>query len=376
MGDYKKRWHRTEEDGPSRIEINAIAIYLPQFHPFPENDKAWGKGFTEWTNVASSLPRFIGHNQPFLPSDLGFYDLRIPGKIKEQVELAKKYGISGFDFYYYWFSGKKIMEMPVQTFLNDKTIDFKFSLTWANENWARVWNDEPKNIIIEQKYQENDALNFIMDIERYLLDERYIRIDGRPLLTIYRPSDIPKVGKVVATWREYWHKKHKEELFVAYVSNFARLDKKEYGFDAERNFLPLNWHVYSQHNPQVEIPRSQLLDQNFSGELRDMEKIYKEYTEKFLEADDTRFKCLSPSWDNQARRKGVKGLTFINSSPALYEDTLRKIIERERRYFKDKDIYVYINAWNEWAEAAMLEPSQNLGHAHLVATRNALSKTR
>lgn len=369
---YREKYYRDELNVDTKTDLNVIAIYLPQFHPFPENDRAWGKGFTEWTNVASSVPRFIGHQQPLLPSDLGFYDLRIPGKLKEQTELAKKYGISGFDFYYYWFSGKKIMELPIQTFLNDTSIDFKFSLTWANENWARVWNDEPKNIIIEQKYQKNDALDFIKDVEKYLLDERYVRVEGKPLLTIYRPTDIPDLRRVIAAWRDYWRKNYHEELYIAYVSNFARLDKEKYGFDAERGFLPLNWHVYSQDTPRIELSSNQLLDRNFSGEVRDMKKIYDEYVSGFLKDDNIRFKCLSPAWDNQARRKGVKGLTFANSSPELYEETLQKIIEREKKHYEDKDIYLYINAWNEWAEAAALEPSQSLGHANLIATRNAI----
>jgi len=373
VNEFKSRYYGEELHEATKTNINVIAIYLPQFHPFPENDRAWGKGFTEWTNVASSAPRFVGHQQPILPSDLGFYDLRIPGKIKEQVKLANKYGITGFDFYYYWFSGLKIMEMPIRTFLKDKTIDFKFSLTWANENWARVWNDEPKNVIIKQEYKKDDALNFIKDIENYLLDGRYIRIEGKPLITIYRPSDIPQLAKVILTWRKYWREKHHEELYIAYVANFARIDKKEYGFDAERGFLPLNFHVYSHDDMGVKIKKNQLLDPNFSGEVRDMKKIYCEYTKKYLASDDTRFKCLSPSWDNQARRKGVKGLTFINSSPKLYENTLRQIIARERKHYDDKDIYIYINAWNEWAEAAALEPSQNLGHAHLVATSKAIT---
>ncbi|MDL2235498.1 glycoside hydrolase family 99-like domain-containing protein [Christensenellaceae bacterium OttesenSCG-928-L17] len=375
VDEYYKKYFRAADSQSLPNNIPTImAIYLPQFHPFKENDKAWGKGFTEWSNAASAKPHFIGHFQPLLPSDLGFYDLRTPGKIKEQTDLAKQYGISGFDFYYYWFSGKKIMEMPIETFFTDKTIDFTFSITWANENWAKTWDAKEDEIIIKQNDKKDDPINFIKDVEKYLLDKRYFRKNNKPVLTIYRPDMIKDVKRYTDTWRKYWKEKHKEDLYLVYVANFGLIDKEKYGFDAERGMLPLSAHIFDIYS-ETELSKHRFLNEHFSGTIRDIEDIYTQYTTNFLSNDTTEFKCLSPAWDNQARRKGVKGVTYINSSPELYGRTLEKILANEIAKHGVNDTVVYINAWNEWAEGAMLEPSQGLGHACLIATRDAIINT-
>ena len=187
-------------------DIKAIAFFLPQFHSIKENDKWWGKGFTEWTNVKKSRPLFEGHYQPRIPIEkkkyLGYYKLTNPKILKKQVELAKSHGIYGFGFYYYWFSGKTLLEKPLLIFLKNKDIIFKFLLIWANENWTRTWDGKEKSILIKQRYNKNDPSKFIKDIKKYIIDKRYIKIDKKPVIGIYEPTKILNLNETIFIWRE------------------------------------------------------------------------------------------------------------------------------------------------------------------------------
>jgi lipopolysaccharide biosynthesis protein len=189
-----------------KSDIKTIAIYLPQFHTIKENDIWWGKGFTEWTNVKKSKPHFEGHHQPRIPGDklnyLEYYELTNSNIIKKQIQLAKNHGIYGFGIYYYWFSGKRLLEKPLDIYLNDKSLNFPFLLIWANENWTRHWNGRNKDILIKQEYKHKDPELFIKDIKKYLIDRRYIKIDNRPVIGLYEPFDIPQLKKTIKIWRE------------------------------------------------------------------------------------------------------------------------------------------------------------------------------
>lgn len=361
--------HFERDDKDPRI----VSIYLPQFHPFEENDKAWGKGFTEWTNVSSGQPRFIGHQQPILPQDLGFYDLRLESNILDQINLAKKYGVYGFCFYYYWFSGKKIMDKPLNSFLSHKEWDFNFTICWANENWTKRWDGRDKDVIIAQKYLEEDPLNFIKNVENILLDPRYITEDGKPVLMVYRASELKDPKKYVKVWRNYFRERHNMELQLVSYLSFEDRDPREYGFDAALDFAPLSAffknHLFKGNQyPYIDVGQK-LLDINFSGVVADYRTIA--LNQKLSKAYDfPTYPCITPSWDNDARKKG-KGFVFQNSSPDIYAKWLGRTI-KEATANSDAPL-VFVNAWNEWAEGAVMEPSQHLGHTILKRTAEVLS---
>ena len=217
-----------------------IAINLPQFHPFPENDEWWGKGFTEWTNVTKARPRFPGHYQPHLPSDTGFYDLRLPEARQMQADLAKKYGIYGFCYYHYWFNGKQLMERPVNEILSTGKPDFPFMLCWANENWARNWDGGFKHLLMEQKYtDEDDAAHMEYLCTHVFSDKRYIKINGKPFFAVYKAHLFPDIEKTIKIWRAV-AASHNIELYLALFehTNYNIPEYLSKGFDMSINFQP------------------------------------------------------------------------------------------------------------------------------------------
>jgi hypothetical protein len=362
-GDYRRH-----QDDP-----RLVAFYLPQFHPIPENDYAWGAGFTEWRNVTAATPRFVGHQQPILPQDLGFYDLRLDGIMEEQITLAKKYGLYGFCFYYYWFSGKKLLERPLGSFLKHKEWDFNFSICWANENWTKRWDGREQEVIVAQEYTKDDPLKFIQDVENILLDPRYIRENGKPILTVYRAKDLGDPKRYTKAWREYFRKNHKLELQLVSVMGFESEDPRAYGFDAGLDFAPQTAFFKDKIFPEKKFPfidvSRKLLDRNFSGSVADYRQIAR--NKKLYEVFDfPTYKSVTPSWDNDARRKG-KGFVFHGSSPDLYARWLTTILDIETQ--QKKSPLVFLNAWNEWAEGAVLEPTLHTGHAVLNRTAEVLA---
>lgn len=351
---------------PAAVRAKAIAFYLPQFHCFPENEAWWGPGFTEWTNVTKAVPQFVGHEQPQLPADLGFYDLRVPEVLHRQVALARRYGIHGFCFHYYWFGGKRLMEQPLELFLAQRELDFPFCLCWANENWTRRWDGREEEVLISQEHGPDNDHAFIRDIERYLRDPRYIRIDGRPLLVVYRASLLPDPAATVERWRRHCRDAGIGEIFVA-MAQFDAEDPAAFGFDAAVEFPPHKLaNGFDSINDTLDV-----VNPGYQGSVFHYQSIVdsaKAWPDKGFPLVRTVF----PGWDNEARRPG-KGYTFAFSTPERYRDWLEFAVSQAEAKPVAGEAIVMINAWNEWAEGAKLEPDSRWGHAWLEATRQVLA---
>lgn len=350
---------------PSPLPATLVAFYLPQFHTFPENDAWWGKGFTEWRNVTRALPQFEGHVQPRLPADLGFYDLRNPQVMRDQARLAAEYGIGAFCFYYYWFSGRTLMEDPLRQWLDDDSIDLPFCLCWANENWARRWDGRDDDILIGQQHSAEDDLAFIAHIAPYLRDRRALKVDGLPMLLVYRPHLLPDARATADRWRRWCRDNGVGEIHLAYVQGFERPDPRDIGFDAAVEFPP------NMSNPSSLSARQWLLNPDFNGDVRDWRELAAEISTRPL-PDYPLYPGVNPGWDNEARRSG-RGRVYLHASPRGYRDWLRTTVHQRLSAVPAEQRLVFINAWNEWAEGAVLEPDARLGHAWLQATREALS---
>jgi glycosyltransferase involved in cell wall biosynthesis len=351
------------------LRAKAIAFYLPQFHPFPENEAWWGQGFTEWTNVTKAVPQFLGHHQPQLPADLGFYDLRLPDVLKRQVALARQYGLHGFAFHHYWFGGKRLMETPLDTYLAQDDIDFPFCLCWANENWTRRWDGHDSEILISQEHGLDNDLAFIRDLEPYLRDRRYIRIDGRPLLIVYRPSILPDPAATLRLWRQHCRDVGIGELFIA-MAQFDTEDPREHGFDAAIEFPPHKLaRGFDAINHTLDI-----VNPDYQGHVLHYQSIV-DSAKAWPDKGFPLIRTVFPGWDNEARRPG-KGYTFAFSTPDRYREWLDFAVGYAQEHPVAGESVVMVNAWNEWAEGAKLEPDRRYGHAFLQATREALEKPR
>ncbi len=347
-----------------KTDIKLIAFYLPQFHPIPENDEWWGKGFTEWTNVTKAIPQFIGHYQPRLPGELGYYDLRIPEVQKRQIQLAKQYGISGFCFHFYWFQGEKVLESPLEQFFTDKTLDFPFCINWANESWSRRWDGRDSDILLEQRHTPEDDIAFITEVSKLFEDVRYIRIDGKPLLIIYRPALFPKLSETSQRWRNYCRNNGIGEIYLALTHSFEHIDPRQVGFDAAIEFAP-NTFPLTPINNEIYFTNP-----SFDGTVYEYANAI-EFSKKYPTPPYKKFRGIFPSWDNESRKRG-KGTIYYSASPQRYKEWLDYLCEYTRRTFSATERLIFVNAWNEWAEGAYLEPDMKYGYAFLNATAKAL----
>jgi hypothetical protein len=354
-------------DRSATQKLKLIAFYLPQFHPIPENDLWWGSGFTDWKNVRGGQPYFTGHYQPHIPAAFGWYDLRNSDVLPQQADLAKRCGIFGFCFHYYWFGGKVLLDLPLRQMMESGQPDFPFCISWANENWTRRWDGCENDILIAQEHSPKDDLDFIKRIERVLLQNNYIRIDGKPLLLVYRPSLFPNALDTTNRWRGYFRDRGHGELHLTMVRSFHdQTAPAVYGFDAAAQFPP--------HLPAVPITTSipGKLDA-FAGDIYDYSELRKGALEQFG-AQSTAGKTYAgvmPSWDNTARR-GPRASIWANSSPEAYYEWLSAAVEGVRTAGDPEEQLVFINAWNEWAEGCHLEPDEKYGNAWLNATALAL----
>jgi len=348
---------------PLPTAVRMIAFHLPQYHEIPENNQWWGKGFTEWSNVQPAEPLFPGHYQPHVPLN-GYYDLTDPTVLPRQAEQARRYGIEGFCFYFYWFHGHRLLEKPLQMLLEHPEWEIAYCLCWANENWTRRWDGLEQDVLIAQDYSAEDDHAFIAYLEQYLRDPRYIRIEGRPLLLLYRPDLLPDAAASVSRWREHCRASGIGEIYVAYPQSFENRDPRDYGMDAAVEFPPNN----------SAPPECSAVDlgcgPEFQGHIYDW-SIFPQRAAHYSKPPYTLFRGLNPGWDNTPRRK-QRATIFVNFDPVSYQswakaacdDTIERIASPQERV-------VFINAWNEWGEGAHLEPDVRTGCAYLEATHLA-----
>ncbi|TNH37803.1 glycosyltransferase WbsX family protein [Paracoccus haeundaensis] len=343
--------------------VKVIAYYLPQFHPFGENNEWWGTGFTEWTNVASAQSYFKDHYQPHLPADMGFYDLRLEQVQHDQIDLAKKYGVSGFCYYYYWFSGETLMTLPIDRHV-EKNYDFDFCLCWANESWSRRWDGSEKEVLIAQQHSYENDVAFIQSCLKYFHSERYIKIDGAPLLQIYRISLMENPIETIKRWREIVKAEGFPDLHICMVESFGLNNPFDFGCDSSCQFPP---HGVTSGEVNNRIPD---LAPTYTGSIYSYpEVVHGEIARQ--KPIHTHFRTAMPSWDNTSR-KGQAGNVFSESSPALFEVWIKFLVLDAYNRLPEGQRLVFVNAWNEWAEGTHLEPDRKYGHANLRAVRNAL----
>lgn len=343
-----------------------IAFYLPQFHPIPENDLWWGKGFTEWTNVAQAKPLFSGHYQPRLPSELGFYDLRVPEVRQAQADLAREHGIYGFCYYHYWFKGRRLLDRPLDEMLASGRPAFPFCLCWANHEWTSVWHSQGRrrDCLIAQEYSDEDDRDHIRWLTGVFQDERYIKIDGRPLLLIYQVQALPNPLQTITMWKEEAQRMGVAEPYICKVESFRDFtDPREFGCDAAVEFPP---HRLDSSSKRTDDPEE-------GGRLYHLFE-YQERVTQHLERPEPlyrRFPGVLPGWDNTPRYRSGGATILQGSTPELYEHWLKGAIEKSSSMPAEEQI-VFIAAWNEWAEGNYLEPDLKYGRAYLEATRRAL----
>lgn len=370
---------------PPKVKI--ITFYLPQYHTIPENDRWWGKGFTDWINVKKSRPRYFGHYQPHVPSELGYYDLSDENTRMAQAQLAKEHGISGFCYYHYWFNGKMLLEKPFNEVLNSGKPDLPFCLCWANENWTRRWDGLDSEILLKQEYEKYDAEEHIKWLSEAFRDERYIKINGKPLFLIYNLSSIPSPENVIANWRKLVKKYGFSDLFLCSVKSIhnklTEAEAIELGIDAVVEFVPSSDGKvpmkltgiprYYFHRIVNKIIGILHLDRYINKLPVTMIHDYKKFSELRMNKQFSvkTFPCVIPSWDNSARKR--ISASYQNEDPGLFKKWLLRSMEKVEKY-EDEEKIVFINAWNEWAEGCHLEPDEKNGRMFLNAVKETLEK--
>lgn len=336
-----------------------VAFYLPQYHAIPENDEWWGTGFTEWTNVRKATALFDGHDHPRRPSDLGYYDLTAAGVAARQAELAQANGVDAFCFYYYWFAGKRLLERPVDDYV-ERGPDFPFCISWANENWTRRWDGQDQSVLIGQDYGEGTAEQVFLDFLPYLRDPRYLRTDGRAVIVVHRVDHLPDAPQFARTWRALAAEHGVGPLQLIAAETKPGIRPAPFGFDAVCEFPP----VGSNTLAAAKLAPPAGLDPSFRGRIMS----YPRMVDRFMRRPDPgfiRYRGVAPGWDNTARRSNSSTI-YMDSSPEGYRRWLQFARASEAR--RDHGM-VFVNAWNEWAEGSYLEPDETHGMDYLRATR-------
>jgi lipopolysaccharide biosynthesis protein len=368
----KEAYYESQKDYSHSQEhktVKVLSYYLPQFYPTPENDEWHGKGFTEWTKVQSTNPLFYGHYQQRVPhEDIGYYSLTSTEMLKKQVELMKCSGVYGQIFYHYWFTGRLILENPAQMLLADKSIEMPFCFCWANENWTRKWDGNENEILLGQEYSEQDAIQFINYLIPFFKDERYIKIDERPVLYIYRPVSIPDFGIYKKTWEKACAENGIKAPFVVAVLTRGAKSPTEHDMDAGCERVLHDW----TSGNVMEMKNKLYPYRPINGSVLNYDDVADYYMSQPPITDFTYFRSIIPSWDNTPRY-GSEAFIIHKSTPEKFQKWLDELIaDAEERLPEDRR-FVVVNAWNEWAESAVLEPDSRFGYAYLNSIGRALS---
>ena len=350
--------------------VQVLAFYLPQFHPIPENDNAWGPGFTEWTNIVRARPLFGGHHQPVEPGELGYYDLRNPDTIRRQAELAAAHGVTGFCFYYYYFSGKHVLKTPLDLFL-ENAIPMPFCVLWANHNWTRKWDAGESEVIIEQRHDEYDDVFFIRSLFDMFRDPRYIRVAGKPVLGVFMPHLFPDIKNTTLRWREEAEKAGFAGLFLFMVDDWTG-DMRcpgDQGFDATYEMPSNAFGRLADHQDSVSG-----LVKAFSGRIVDYEDLARLFRVRPFPSYK-RLKTVMAPWDNAPRYK-ERAIVCRHTGYGDYRRWLTSAIVDTYCHHQEGERFVFLHSWNEWAEGTYIEPSSHEGRARLEATRDAIEAAR
>ncbi|MCX2575928.1 glycosyltransferase WbsX family protein [Pedobacter sandarakinus] len=369
-------------------KARAIAFYLPQYHPIPENDLWWGKGFTEWTNVAKAKPLFKNHQQPNLPSDLGFYDLRVPEIRAQQAAMAEAHGIEGFCYWHYWFgNGKQLLQRPFDEVLASGEPNFPFCLGWANETWTGIWHGNPKKVLIQQEYLgiEDDTAHFYYLLKAFK-DSRYIKVDGKPLFVINAPEKLPDINAFTTLFRDLAMENGLSGLYIVANTGLVDWDPNLHGCDAVNLILHGNLYrgipdnkryLYAKYKNQ--FIKNKWLNKCYVKlrkrpvQVYDYEDVAEYLTPKVKPKFDF-YPCVLPNWDNSPR-SGIRSMIFKNPTPAAFDAHLKNALRLIEGNADDKKI-LFVKSWNEWAEGNYLEPDQKHGFAFLnVLKRNIKENT-
>ncbi|MRH41229.1 glycosyl transferase [Aquibacillus halophilus] len=362
--------------------MKILCMYLPQYHEIEENNEWWGEGYTEWTATKNAFPLFRGHEQPKVPLNENYYDLsdESADTWKWQAELAKRYNIYGFCVYHYWFKGKQLLQKPLEILLNNPQIDINYCICWANESWTRTWYGLEKEVLMKQEYgNRSDWKEHFIYLLKFFKDKRYIKVNNKPMLNIYRSSDINKLEEMLDFWNELAVENGFDGIYIVSANNNGELEKRENLIDAYYNFEPgytlkhkLNMLQKLKYNINVLLRQetNRILKVKLLERIIDAKKINQMMLKRIENTTKPVFKGAYVMWDNTPRRS-YKGLVYKNTSPDLLYETLIKI----KSTLDDDDLnFVYLNAWNEWGEGCYLEPDKNNRYKNLEAVKKAVGE--
>jgi hypothetical protein len=359
-------------------KTKVVAFYLPQYHTIPENDKWWGKGFTDWTNVKKAKPLFNDHKQPVKPLNDNYYDLSNIAILKEQADLAKEYGVDGFCYYHYWFKGQKLLEKPLEAMLSDREVNIPFCLSWANDPWTRAWDGGTKDFLIRQDYgSTEDWIDHINYLIPFFRDTRYIKVEERPVFLIYRTKDFSKFDEMIVLWNSILKRNNLKELYIIETLNAFQSQPNLKISEAVVEFEPmisLSSDLTLRERINIFINRKFITEVYDKPRIVSYDSIWKKILSrkpsKFLKLKDQKVLIRSGfvNWDNTPRKKN-RGVVFSGGTPEKFETNMRKLLNKS---VQSKSEFIFINAWNEWAEGCYLEPDQTNGYEYLNSLKKAL----